>query len=467
MPNTRPPCIPEFRRWLIELVRKGRTPEEAGRLLDEVRWATPTARQPAVEVGRRSWLEEAGPPLLILGSALTAPLFTAGGITLTGDRLLGLAALGVFARLGAAGRLHWTPVHSALGAFVSTQVVATALNAAAWPQGLKFVTVYLLGFACFCVAAELARNAEGQRRFATWWIAVGAGLGLMGMILAIRANLTQQLVWGSGLAQRHLIAPENQRLVFAGQATFGEWNLFSSFLLIPFALALWPGQPSAGSRATPWRTLSMAALVFGLAFGFTRAVWLSMAGLIGLWWRLRRPRWRQLAALASMLALAFLLQGGVQAVALGTSYRALATVDPVKMRYNSNLRDRLAISNATIESWLRRPLLGHGAGSINQLSAVLPKRARIEKIWNGNFVLFVLHDSGLCGLAALLGFAVTVCRRGARAVRRAATPSLAVPLLAVGAALCFAYQFTHGLWLMYPYVYLGLLTGATDDAPPV
>jgi hypothetical protein len=44
----------------------------------------------------------------------------------------------------------------------------------------------------------------------------------------------------------------------------------------------------------------------------------------------------------------------------------------------------------------------------------------------------------------------------------APTPSLVVPLLASGTALVFAYQFTHALWLMYPYVYLGFLTAATE-----
>ena len=27
MPKSRPPYLPEFRQWIIELVRKGRTPE--------------------------------------------------------------------------------------------------------------------------------------------------------------------------------------------------------------------------------------------------------------------------------------------------------------------------------------------------------------------------------------------------------------------------------------------------------
>jgi len=105
---------------------------------------------------------------------------------------------------------------------------------------------------------------------------------------------------------------------------------------------------------------------------------------------------------------------------------------------------RLAISKATIESWRRRPIVGHGTGSINQLSATFRDGARIEKVWNGNFVLFVLHDSGLAGLAALLGLGVVVCRRAGRAIGSAANgagSSVAVPALAAGAALCLCYLF--------------------------
>ena len=394
--------------------------------------------------------------LLILGSAFTAPLVTIFHLTLTGDRLLGLAALAVVAVLGLARRLRWTSVHSALAVFVGVQMVTSALNARVWPQGLKFMAVYVLGLACFCLAAEWARSVDGQRRLVTGWIAVGATLGVIGTVVSAGANLSQQPLWGAGIVQVLLLDARPPRHVFAGQATFGEWNLLSSFLLIPFTLGLWLWRPDRGPRS--WRSASMAALVFGLTFGFTRAAWLSMAGLIAFWWRARRPRRQQLAALGAMLALAFLLQAAV----VGAS--------PLRFRMGNPLLDwnvlaRLAISKATIESWQRRPIMGHGAGSINRLSAILPDGTRIEKIWNGNFVLFVLHDSGLCGLAALLGMGVVVCGRAARAIGSTAdgaSSSLAVPVLAAGGALCFAYLFTHGLWLMYSYVYLGLLTAATD-----
>jgi hypothetical protein len=401
--------------------------------------------------------------VLILGSALTAPLLTVANFTLTGDRLLGLAALGGATGLGIVGRLRWTSIHSALLVFVGAQVLTTMLNATAWPQGPKFVTVYLLGFACFCLTHEWANSPQGRLRFATWWIGVGATLGLVATVVAMWANLFQQFVWGTGIVQVLVSDPDNPRFMFAGKVTFGEWNLLSSFLLIPFALGLWLWGAETDTRWTRWQAMApLAAVILGLAFGFTRAAWLSMGGIIALWWRLRRPPWRQLMVLASMLALAVLLQ----VVALrGISPIGLRVVNPVKAGYDWNMAGRLAISRVTIASWLERPVLGQGAGSINRLSVVLSNGRRIEKIWNGNLVLFVLHDSGLLGLAALVGLGAAVWRRGARAIRHGAalaTPPVAVPLLVAGAALCFAYQFTHGLWLMYPYVYLGLLTAATD-----
>jgi hypothetical protein len=422
-----------------------------------------TAYRAAYDVGGCSWVERAGALALILGSACTAPLFMVAGLTLTGDRLLGLAALGIATALSVAGRLRWTPIHSALAVFVGAQIVTTILNAAAWPQGLKFVTVYLLGFACFCLADEAAHRRRGQRRLATWWIAAGAVLGVLATVLAMWANLFRRGVWGTGIVQVLVGPGRHLEPVFASKVTFGEWNLLSSFLLIPLALGLWVWRRESNPGGSGWRVpAALTAVVLGLAFGFTRAAWLSTAGIIAFWWWRQRPPWRQLVAVAAMLALAALLQ---MVVLHGRSPIRLRMVNPVIAGYDWNMAGRLAISKVTVASWLERPVLGQGAGAMNRLSVVLASGKRIEKIWNGNLVLFVLHDSGVLGFATLVGLGVAVWRRGAGAIRSGAagaTSPVALPLLAVGAALCFAYQFTHGLWIMYPYVYLGFLTAATD-----
>ena len=81
-------------------------------------------------------------------------------------------------------------------------------------------------------------------------------------------------------------------------------------------------------------------------------------------------------------------------------------------------------------------------------------------------VLFVLHDSGRLGFGALAALLAVLGFKGWRAARRGAgieAPPVSVPRLASGVALLFAFQFTHALWLMLPYVYLGLLTSAIND----
>ncbi len=539
--------------------------------------------------------------LLLLGSAVTIPLFDVREITFTGDRLLGLAALGGMVVLGVSRRLRWTPLHTALAAFVGIQFLASFANATVWPEGLKFVVIYLLGFACFTVSAAWTADPEIRDKAVREWIVLGGILGVLGSSSAFFSNLLQVRLWGSGMAEMW-ISQGIRKLVFAARASFAEWNLFGSFLLVPFALALWAWRRGMDDRWPSGRTLGwLGALAFGLVFSLTRAAWVSMAGLILLWWWVTRPRWRQLTILLLFIALALVLQavsiglaplgpifaGGLRmpqhevtplsvafdraevgkrspmlpitvhnpgpgAVRLGNvslggadrdqfrkpeprdscSGRTLAAgetctvflrfrpmtggeknatlivpsaargqkpilvalsgtavgaspageprssyvgslieasplffrvLKSVERGEDRNLVGRLHISKATIESWRARPLLGHGAGSTNRLSVVLPGRPPLStKPWNGNVALFLLHDSGLLGLGAFLGLLTVVARAGrrpARGERDEAWTTVGVPLLAAGVCLLFAYQFTHGLWSMYPYVYLGLLTG--------
>lgn len=163
-----------------------------------------------------------------------------------------------------------------------------------------------------------------------------------------------------------------------------------------------------------------------------------------------------------LVAVAFSLQAAL----IGSSPLVFRVLRPVLRAEDKTLRARAVTNWATLASWQKRPLVGYGAGSVNDLLVLLPNGTRLPKPWTGNVVLFVLHDSGLLGLAALAALLSVLGFKSWRAAHRGARyeiPPVSVPLLVAGAALLFAYQFTHALWLMYPYVYLGLLTSATDD----
>lgn len=402
-----------------------------------------------------SWLYAlrlAGPAILIVGSAWPSPILTVFTLTLTGDRLLGLAAIPLLIVVGLRGEWRWTSVHTALLVFVAAQILTTLLSAAAWSQGPKFVVIYLMGFACFALASEWSRGADGQRRMASAWVATAVVVSIAGTVLANLANAYQLRLWGTGDAQILSLDAPHPVVLFGPQVTLLEWNVFSSFLLVPFTLSLWLWRRDGGGQ--PGRVAALTAMVFAIVTGITRAAWLSAAVLVVLWTWTRRPRPAQLATLGAMVGAALL----VQALSLGIS--------PVILRglETSTVINRFAINRLTVESWQTRPLLGSGAGSVNSLPWPTPT-GEPAKTWTGNVVLFVAHDSGVLGLSTLLALAAVVVYRALRALRRerhAPASPLLVPLIAAGAALGFSYQFTHALWLMYPYVYLGLLTAATE-----
>jgi hypothetical protein len=451
--------------------------------------ATAQRGEQAQSVALSTWSWRICAVLLILGSAWPAPVGTISGLTITGDRVLGVLALLSLVVVALAGRLHWTPVHTALSAFVGVQLLTTAINAGTWVPGPKFVTIYVLGFACFALARECARERDGRRWLTGAWIMVAAALSVVGTVSAALSNLYQQPFWGSGGAQPLFTDTPYERILYGARATFNEWNLFSSFLLIPFSVILWSWDREGGRQ---WRRGVLVAMVFGLVNGITRAAWLSTAAIVALCWWQRRQRRQSVKALGVTLVSTVVLALAVQAASLGAL--------PIWSRlfdHPSNLVHRMVINRVTLDSWLELPisgadarylgsdraipggpgvvsttqnvLLGHGAGSVNRLSIVFPVAGWVHRIWNGNVVMFVLHDSGVLGLGALLSLVAVIvwrCRRARGSGTEDEAWQLLVPLLASGGALCFAYQFTHGLWLMYPYVFLGLLTAALQDACP-
>lgn len=393
--------------------------------------------------------------LLVAGSALSAPLGQLFGITLTGDRLLGCAAVLVAAVLLARGRVRWTAVHTALAVFVLVQAATSVARSGSWPEGLKFVTIYVLGFGCFVVAAELARGAHGRTAADRSWRLVGAISGALGAALALAASAYQQPFWGTGFAQGVTIGGVT-RVIFAGKVTFPEWNLLSSFLLVAFTFALWRWR---GTRPP----VSLMAIAAGLVFGVTRAAWLAMAAIALAWLAAERPGRRKAAALAAMVAVPFALQW----LALGATPLYSRIVEPLRAGSDWNMTTRAAMNETVARSVKKAPVIGRGAGSTNRLTVKLPGSPVQHRVWTGNMELFVLHDSGALGLIALLGVVGTALGVARRAAREAgpAWRDLGVPITVSALALLWAWQFTHALWLMYAYVFLGLFVAVTERQP--
>jgi O-antigen ligase len=378
---------------------------------------------------------------LILASAISMPLGRISGIALSGDRLMGLAAVVLLVVFLIGGSIRWTRIHLALGLFVAVQLATTVINARAWPRGLLLVTVYVLGFACFALTAHVAAREEIRRFAAQVLIAVGAAVGLIAAVLGLIANLWLPHLWGTARLSlgRSVTTP-----AWAAYATFSEPNFLGSFLLISLALGLW----TLGRR---WPEL--LGILAGIAFSFTRAAWLGMGGLLAAWIWMQRPSRKAILAVLGALVLVFALHGA----STGGVALLRRTVTPALTGTDETMKFRGKTNRAMLRSWKARPLVGHGAGAGSRIGA---RAGRPGRHWAGNLEVHLLHNSGLLGLSAfvLLVGVVAADVLTARRRRDDGWTTRGVPLAAAGVCLLFAYQFTHGLWVMYPYVYLGLLT---------
>ena len=385
--------------------------------------------------------------VLVLGSAVSVPLFDLADLTFTGDRILGIvAALLVGVRVLRNG-LRWTRVHLALAAFVAVQILTTLLNAGRWPRGIVLVTAYVLGFACFALTADVASHASVRRFAAQLLIAVGAIAGLGASLLAIYANLSATQVWGTTrvLGKRSILP------AFSAHGTFAEPNYLGGFLLIPFALYLWRS-PDSMPR--------LFALVMGIVYSCTRAAWLGMGGILLACVRIRRLPRQTMLTVICVITLAFALLIATS----GATAFLKRTVMPFTGFRDSTTFYRMRISEIMLRSWLERPLIGHGAGAGSQVMLPLPSGRILNGVWAANAEVHLLQNSGLLGLAAFLLVIGVVWREVRQAARQRGEEwaALGVPLTVAGIFLLFSFQFTHALWLMYPYVYLGLLTAEFD-----
>lgn len=213
---------------------------------------------------------------------------------------------------------------------------------------------------------------------------------------------------------------------------------------------------------------SMAAVL-----SFSRAALLALIVTVG-WvlWRSRRasnfdPKKTAVFALAVglILALAFTSVGGVMRERFSNLYYEGLTEETTISRF-------IVIQEA-LQDIPGHLLLGSGTASFNlsfDWSRFMPEWAG-EKTWIGNAPLRILHDTGLLGLSAVLGFFASVWWKVRRARRgQGGSDGMLLGLQAGILLYAISFQSTDGTILAFFWVHLGLLASAaillTSTADP-
>ncbi len=402
---------------------------------------------------------------LVLLATSNRPFGKVTGLTFRLDLAAGmLAVVIVVPGLLSRRRPRASPALVALGGFVAFQFFSSVINRGAWPEGIKFSFIYLLGLSVICAVLMLVRDKDTVRWLLGLIVAVTAAEAVVSVLALLSSNLI-------GIPQPE---PIRHRGFPRAEGAMSEANLFASLLLVPFSVALWrwAGRPYA---AKIWGAACLA-LSAGVIFALTRAVWIASIGVTWLSPLRRRPirasmRWFLVSAgvMVGLLLVSDLVlrQGTLDRTGL---YDRLFTGALTGM--DEPVDVRLVEAKAALASWAQSPWLGHGAGSGKTTKQTTKEHVGYDRRpyqrpnpWISNAVLFVLHDSGLVGLFL---FASALCAAAyqwwrAKGMLGEEDAELDHEALGVGlAATLLAWQVTHGLWQMYGYLFLGLLLASSQ-----
>jgi O-Antigen ligase len=123
-----------------------------------------------------------------------------------------------------------------------------------------------------------------------------------------------------------------------------------------------------------------------------------------------------------------------------------------------SLAGRWRVFTDAFEGWLKRPILGWGAGAFPLVYPPPPQGG----YWIANIELHALFDTGIVGLALLVVAVVIAGSRAFHAIRYPAAlwdaqAFVTFGLLGAGLGLLAAFQVTDGSWLGFTWLLLAML----------
>jgi O-antigen ligase len=127
----------------------------------------------------------------------------------------------------------------------------------------------------------------------------------------------------------------------------------------------------------------------------------------------------------------------------------------------SSLSSRWRVYSDSFNGWLKRPILGWGAGTFPYVYPPPPEGGT----WIANVELHTLFDTGIVGLLLLVAAVFIAGRRALDTLRVPAARwglnnYLALGILFAALGLLAAFQITDGTWLGFTWVLLAMLVAA-------
>jgi O-antigen ligase len=266
-------------------------------------------------------------------------------------------------------------------------------------------------------------------------------------------------------------AAEYQTSAYGAYGTMVEPNIFGSFtaaqlmLVVALFVAATRESTTISLKLLRW---AIALTATGLVLSFTRAAWLGgIAGFVCFWLlsgRMPNVRLRVGGVLAVFAA------AGVIVTVLLLVPGDVGTIFRFKIANLFNVASQTAIVRLVswalaLEQTSQHPVMGWGTFTFGALTAQTADFQSFENwrnLWIGNYLLLAVHDTGVIGLALLIGALAIVIKQALRVLKTMSMEdrkhaSRVVGLVAALAVFLVSFLATTGFTLGYSWLIVGLL----------
>lgn len=246
------------------------------------------------------------------------------------------------------------------------------------------------------------------------------------------------------------------------QSTALEPLYFANYLLLPVALAMTWLIEGAGRRRVALAGL-LALMLTNIFLTSSRGGYGALLVTLGviLWsYRKRNEALRKLFALGvASLVIGFVLLRAIASFEVTTPGTLADTFigHVTNLTSGAAVEERLETFERAIDAWRTHPWLGVGVGGYGPFSAVYPDtEPAVGWAIVNNEPLELLAETGILGLAAILGFLLYILRLGLRARDDELEP-LRIAMLAAVIGIIVQYQTFSTLYIMHIWFAIGLL----------
>jgi putative inorganic carbon (HCO3(-)) transporter len=316
-------------------------------------------------------------------------------------------------------------------------------------------------WAIYAVIVNCVDTVDGADRLTRLFLMLFAAAAVVG-IFAFAAGIAG---FRTGMANVEG-GPLDGGQAYGAFGTAVEPNIFGSMCQSAFVVAAAMLLLGVRRRVLLWAIVVTTGL--GLLLSFTRGAWLGaicgllatalLAPVVG-----RRISLAPLAlpTIAGALGLAWLWTDDGPA-GLFFRYKVENLINP----QSETASYRLVSYGLAWEQVLQKPVFGWGTFTFAPLLAQGSdvKELGVEHaIWISNYVLLILHDTGIVGLVVFVLLVAAVLRLGLRAARaligvdRTESAATVVALVASVIGLLISFLATSGFTFTYPWVVIGLI----------